>query len=33
MEKDRRIVYSPVFFCSFNMLKHRIWLIVREGIE
>jgi hypothetical protein len=22
MEKDLRIVYSAVFFCSFNMLKH-----------
>jgi hypothetical protein len=33
MEKDWRIVYSPVFFCSFNMLKHQVLLIVREGIE
>jgi len=33
MEKDLRIVYSAVFFCSFNMLKHLVLLIVREGLE
>jgi hypothetical protein len=33
MEKNLRIVYSAVFFCSFNMLKHLVLSIVREGIE
>ena len=33
MEKVWRIVYSAVFFCSFNMLKHLVLLIAREGIE
>ena len=32
MEKVWRIVYSPALFCTPNLLKSLVLLIVREGM-